>query len=102
MAGTEFAHLHPSPDLSLHTVLPPELAAEAIEAAWAEPHPIARLGLIPAAVVMLYAPSRRPNWTSWPASSPAPTPSSHPDLQPDAWGADRAPTATGRETSPVS
>lgn len=56
MVGTEFAHLHPAPDLSLHTVLPPELAAEAIEAGWAEPHPIARLGLIPATVVMLYAP----------------------------------------------
>lgn len=29
---------------------------EAIEAGWAEPHPIARLGLIPDTIVMLYAP----------------------------------------------
>lgn len=56
LVGTEFAHLHPAPDLSLHTVLPRELVAEAIGAGWAEPHPIARRGLIPDTVVMLYAP----------------------------------------------
>jgi hypothetical protein len=36
--------------------LPPPLAAEAIERGWAEIHPIARMGLIPGNVVMLYAP----------------------------------------------
>ena len=56
LVATEFAHLHPSPDWSLHAALPPLLAAEAIEKRWAEVHPVARLGLIPPNVVMLYAP----------------------------------------------
>lgn len=56
MVGTEFAHLHPGPDQSLHMMLPPDLAEEAIEAGWAEQHPVARRGLIPANAVMVYAP----------------------------------------------
>jgi hypothetical protein len=52
----EFAHVHPSPDHSLHAMLPPDLAAEAISAGWAEMHPVARMGLIPPTAVMLYAP----------------------------------------------
>ena len=56
MIGQEFAHLHPEPDQSLHMMLPPQLAAEAIEAGWAEQHPVARRGLIPANAVMVYAP----------------------------------------------
>ncbi|MEA2245744.1 MAG: hypothetical protein QOH46_273 [Solirubrobacteraceae bacterium] len=56
MIDREFAHLHPAPDYSLHAMLPPQLVAEAIEAGWAEPHPVARMGLIPATAVMLYAP----------------------------------------------
>ena len=56
MVGNEFAHLHPEPDQSLHVMLPPSLAAEAVEAGWAEQHPVARRGLIPANAVMLYAP----------------------------------------------
>jgi hypothetical protein len=52
----EFAHLHPPPDQSLHAMLPPDLAREATDAGWAEQHPIARKGLIPANAVMLYAP----------------------------------------------
>lgn len=56
MTGHEFAHLHPSPDQSLHVMLPATLAVEAVEAGWAEQHPVARLGLIPANAVMLYAP----------------------------------------------
>lgn len=56
MIGNEFAHLHPAPDLSLHAMLPPSLAEEAIEAGWAEQHPVARRGLIAANAVMLYAP----------------------------------------------
>lgn len=56
MIGHEFAHLHPPPDQSLHMMLPPALAAEAIEAGWAEQHPVARRGLIPANAVMVYAP----------------------------------------------
>jgi hypothetical protein len=52
----EFAHLHPAPDHSLHAMLPPELVDEAIEAGWAENHPVAVRGLIPRTAVMLYAP----------------------------------------------
>ena len=56
MIGAEFAHLHPGRDQSLHAMLPPALVSEAIAARWAEPHPVARLGLIPETAVMLYAP----------------------------------------------
>jgi hypothetical protein len=52
----EFAHLHPAPDHSLHAMLPSETVAEAVEAGWAEPHPVALRGLIPPNAVMLYAP----------------------------------------------
>src|SRR5512132_2906139 len=45
MVGTEFAHLHPSPDWSLHAALPPALAEEAVAQGWAEVHPVARRGL---------------------------------------------------------
>lgn len=56
MVGTEFAHLHPAPDHSLHAALPPELARQAIDTGWAEQHPVAARGLIPAGTVMIYAP----------------------------------------------
>ena len=52
----EFAHLHPTPDHSLHAMLPPETVTEAVAAGWAEPHPVALRGLIPPTAVMLYAP----------------------------------------------
>jgi hypothetical protein len=56
LIGTEFAHLHPAPDWSLHTALPPTVAQQAIDTGWAEVHPVARLGLIPPTIVMIYAP----------------------------------------------
>jgi hypothetical protein len=56
MIGTEFAHLHPAPDSSLHVALPPDIARQAIDAGWAEQHPVAARGLIPEGTVMLYAP----------------------------------------------
>lgn len=56
MIGREFAHLHPEPDASAHVTLPPAVAQSAIDAGWAELHPVARTGLIPPATVMLYAP----------------------------------------------
>ena len=56
LVATEFAHLHPDPDWSLHVALPPVLAVEAVGSGWAEVHPAARLGLIPSTVVMVYAP----------------------------------------------
>lgn len=52
----EFAHLHPHPDHYLHVALPLALAQQAVQAGWAEQHPIARSGLIPPGSVMLYAP----------------------------------------------
>jgi hypothetical protein len=56
LIGREFAHLHPAPDHSLHAMLPIETATEAVDAGWAEPHPVALRGLIPRTAVMLYAP----------------------------------------------
>ena len=56
MIGREFAHLHPDPDQSLHAMLPPGMVPEAVDAGWAEPHPVALRGLIPSTAVMLYAP----------------------------------------------
>lgn len=56
MIGTEFAHLHPAPDQSLHLVVPPDVASGLIQAGWAELHPVARRGLITSGAVMVYAP----------------------------------------------
>ena len=56
LIGREFAHLHPAPDHSAHAMLPPAVVREAVDAGWAEPHPVARMGLIPETAVMLYAP----------------------------------------------
>ncbi len=52
-AGREFAHIHP--DGSLHASLPPERTREAIEAGWAEPHPMAQY-MGNEGMVMLYTP----------------------------------------------
>jgi hypothetical protein len=52
----EFAHIHPSPDHSLHLTLPPDVVPVAIERGWAELHPVAARGLIPRTAVMIYAP----------------------------------------------
>lgn len=54
--GTEFAHLHPDADHSLHVCIPEALADEACRAGWAEPHPLVATGELPPTVVMLYAP----------------------------------------------
>jgi hypothetical protein len=56
LVGREFAHLHPYPDESLHLMLPPGLADQAVETGWGEPHPLARLGLISTNALMVYAP----------------------------------------------
>lgn len=53
VAGREFTHIHP--DGSLHLPLPLDRARQAIEAGWAEPHPIARaLGVD--GLVLVYTP----------------------------------------------
>ena len=56
MVGREFAHLHPSPDESLHMVLPRDVASAAIDAGWAEPHPLAARMHGPSIAVMVFAP----------------------------------------------
>jgi hypothetical protein len=56
MIGREFAHLHPEPDYSLHLMVPVDLAERLIAAGWAEPHPVALMGLLPRTAIMVYAP----------------------------------------------
>lgn len=55
-ARTEFAHLHGPRDGSLHVTLPRPLAADAIDKGRAELHPIARDGIAPPTLVMVYGP----------------------------------------------
>ena len=56
MVGGEFAHLHPPPDQSLHITLPEPRARAAIQAGWAEFHPVVEQGRWPPTLVMVYAP----------------------------------------------
>lgn len=56
MIGREFAHLHPAQDGSSHLRLPLAAVEELIAKGWGEPHPMARLGYIPANAVMAFAP----------------------------------------------
>lgn len=53
VAGREFTHIHP--DGSMHLALPVERAREAIEAGWAEPHPVARQAGLEG-LVLVYTP----------------------------------------------
>jgi hypothetical protein len=39
---TEFAHIHPPADGSLHLTLPPAIYAAVLASGWGEPHPISR------------------------------------------------------------
>lgn len=52
----EFCHMHPLPNGSLHLTLPVELSGAAVETGWAERHPSAQAGILPATLVMVYAP----------------------------------------------
>jgi hypothetical protein len=56
MIGTEFAHLHPSEDGSLHVILPEELAREVIARGWGEFHPLVQQGLVPPTNLMVFGP----------------------------------------------
>lgn len=51
----EFAHLHPAFDGSLHLVLPPNLAQDALVKGWAVAHPLAGLRLT-TGMVMVFGP----------------------------------------------
>lgn len=44
--GSEFGHLHPEHDGSLHLSLPPALYNEVLRAGWGEPHPISGTMLV--------------------------------------------------------
>jgi hypothetical protein len=44
--GSEFGHLHPEHDGSLHLNLPPALYDEVLRAGWGEPHPISGTMLV--------------------------------------------------------
>lgn len=56
MMGTEFAHLHPPHDGSLHLVLPEDVAREVIAGGWGEFHPLVEHGVLPPTNVMVYGP----------------------------------------------
>jgi hypothetical protein len=56
MIDREFAHLHPSPDMSLHLTLEEDLGEQAVARGWSELHPIARAGVIPPTAFMVFAP----------------------------------------------
>lgn len=56
MVDSEFAHLHPPYDGSLHLVLPAEVASKVIDKGWGEIHPMARGGGHSAVPLMVYGP----------------------------------------------
>jgi hypothetical protein len=56
MVGTEFAHLHPPYDGSMHLALPAEAAAELERKGWGELHPLARAGVMPPTAIMVFGP----------------------------------------------
>jgi hypothetical protein len=56
LVGTEFAHLHPPHDGSLHLALPEESVAEVEGTGWGEMHPMARAGPGPRTAVMVFGP----------------------------------------------
>ena len=54
--GTEFCHLHPPPEGSLHLTLPEPVRSKAIDFCWAETHPVAVSGALSRCLVLVYAP----------------------------------------------
>jgi len=59
MRDTEFAHLHPQYDGSLHLALPADLARQVIDAGWGEHHPLVEQGVMPPTQLMVYGPRDR-------------------------------------------
>jgi hypothetical protein len=56
MIGTEFAHLRPAYDGSLHMMLPDSAVESPISSEWGEKHPMALKGHIPGNAVIVYGP----------------------------------------------
>lgn len=54
--ASEFAHLHPGADQSMHLHLPEDVAERAIAAGFAEMHPLAVCGQVAPTRVMVFAP----------------------------------------------
>ena len=54
--GSEFCHLHPPPEGSVHLTLPAPVRELIIQLGWAEEHPMARSGYVSALLVMVFAP----------------------------------------------
>ncbi len=55
LGSREIGHFHPW-DGSMHVMLPPEVARQAVAAGWAEVHPVALAGMAPENLVMVYSP----------------------------------------------
>jgi len=55
LGNREIGHFHPW-DGSMHVALPPDLARQAVAAGWAEVHPVARAGMAPENMLMIYGP----------------------------------------------
>jgi hypothetical protein len=56
MVGTEFAHLHPQSDGSLHLILPEAMARQVIQRGWGEFHPLVQQGMMPPTNLMVFGP----------------------------------------------
>lgn len=56
LLDNEVAHVHTEDDGSLHAILPEPLRQSAIDAGWAEPHPMAGMPTVSPRTVMIYAP----------------------------------------------
>lgn len=56
LLGTEFAHLHPLPDGSMHMVLPPRAHRAAIDSGWGIPHPMAGMPTVSPQTILIFAP----------------------------------------------
>jgi len=52
----EFCHIHCLPEGGIHLTLPSNLARRAEKYGWAEPHILARAGIVPDTLVLVYAP----------------------------------------------
>lgn len=55
LGSREIGHFHPW-DGSMHAMLPPDVARQAIASGWAELHPVAVAGMAPENLVMIYSP----------------------------------------------
>lgn len=60
LVGTEFGHVHPEHDGSLHLCLPDDLHRAVLEAGWGEPHPLAGRSVkgfdVPAGNTLIFGP----------------------------------------------